>query len=73
MSLGDRVIILIDMGAGKVREETVTAGSAGGNVRTRLVDGSWYIEELTRTARSLRSVVVPDGRLVATIEVPKGR
>ena len=73
MSLGDRVIVLIDMGAGKVREETVTAGSAGGTVKPTFRDGSWHFEELTRSARPLRSVIVPEARLIATIEVPKGR
>ncbi len=73
MALGDKVIVLIDMGAGKVREEVVAAGSAGGKVETVLEHDLTSVREVTRSGRSIRSVVVPLGRLVATIDVPKGR
>ncbi len=73
MALGDKVIVLIDMGAGKVREEVVAAGSAGGIVAKRFVEGGVTVTELTRAGREIRSVNVPAGRLVATIDAPRGR
>lgn len=73
MSLGDRVIVLIDTGAGKVREETVEARSAGGNVVGVVGQFTARAEERTRNGRVIRSVDVPVARLIALIEVPRGR
>ena len=71
--LGDKVIVLIDMGAGKVREETVTAGSAGGTVKATRDPSGVVVAERTRNGRDIRTVAVPVARLIAVIEVPKGR
>ena len=73
MALGDSVIVLIDIGAGKVREEIVKAGSAGGNVKVKPDASGAIVSELTRNGRELRQVRVPLSRLVAIIEQPKGR
>lgn len=71
--LGDKVVVLIDMGAGKVREETIEARSAGGSVKPNIGLTFAVVSELTRNGREVRSVTVPVDRLLAAIEVPRGR
>lgn len=70
MALGDGVVVLIDAGAGKVREEEMRVNSAGGKISVGRLAGSFTIEEQTRTGRPLRRILVSEARLVAIIEKP---
>ena len=70
MAIRDRVRVLIDVGAGAVREEVVEATKEGGAVETYRKDGLTYLTETTWNGLARRTVTVADARVVAIIEEP---
>lgn len=71
MALGDKVLVLVDAGAGKVREEEVAATSAGGRIAVDRKDGWWEVQERTRNGTPKRTIRVTPERLVAIIDKPR--
>lgn len=72
MALGDEIEVLYDAGGSKPASEVVKAGTAGGSVRQTVgADAAVRVEELSRSGRPVRAVIVPLARLVAVIERPR--
>lgn len=70
MAIRDRVRVLIDVGAGEVREETVEVTKEGGTIDVYREDGRTSITETTWNGLARRTVTVADARVVAIIEEP---
>lgn len=70
MAIRDRVRVLIDVGAGEVREEVVEATKEGGGIDVYRADGRTNVTETTRNGLARRTVTVADERVVAIIEEP---
>lgn len=71
--LGDKVLVLVDVGNGATREEAVSATRAGGSVDVRVGDAWAIVEESSQSGAVVRSVRVPVDRVVAVIEEPRRR
>lgn len=70
MAIRDRVRVLIDVGAGEVREEVVEATKEGGATEVYRDAHGVHITETTRNGLARRTVTVADARVVAIIEEP---
>lgn len=70
MAIRDRVRVLIDVGAGEVREELVEVTKEGGTIDVYREDGRTSITETTWNGLARRTVTVADARVVAIIEEP---
>jgi len=70
VAIRDRIRVLIDVGAGSIREEVVEATREGGAVETHRDDGLTYITETNKNGLARRTVTVADARVVAIIEEP---
>lgn len=67
---GDRVVIVMDVGGGAVREFDVTATKAGRRVEVSMTRGTVEVTEVTRSGQAVRSARFMAARVVALVEHP---
>ncbi len=67
---GDRVVIVVDVGGGAVREFEVAATRAGRRVEVSLSRGTVEVSEVTRSGQPVRSARFMATRVVALVEHP---
>jgi hypothetical protein len=67
---GDRVVIVMDVGGGGVREFDVTATKAGRRVEVSMTRGTVEVTEVTRSGQPVRSARFMAARVVALVEHP---
>ena len=79
MTQGDRVTVIIDLGAGYTRDEVTEATLPGGRVVATLEDHDVTVEERSRPTKGnpdgalLRSSTFRRNSVIGVIEQPKGR
>jgi hypothetical protein len=67
---GDRVLVVVDVGGGAVREFEVSATKAGRRVEVSVARGSVEVTEVTRSGQPVRSARFMAARVVALVEHP---
>ena len=67
---GDRVLVVIDVGGGGVREFEVAATKAGRRVEVAMTRGTVEVTEVTRSGQPVRSARFMATRVVALVEHP---
>ncbi len=67
---GDRVIIVVDVGGGAVREFEIAATKAGRRVEVSTSRGTVEVTEVTRSSQPVRSARFMAARVVAMVEHP---
>lgn len=67
---GDRVLVVIDVGGGSVREFEVSATKAGRRVEVSIARGTVEVTEVTRSGQPVRSARFMATRVVALVEHP---
>lgn len=70
MALHDKVTVLIDVGAGAVREEVIVATVEGGAIDVLAETDPATFTEVTRKGLAVRTIGVARSRLVAYVEEP---
>ncbi|MBO0703294.1 MAG: hypothetical protein J2P38_10205 [Candidatus Dormibacteraeota bacterium] len=71
MARGDRVLVVMDVGAGQTQEFSVAATQAGRRVEVNTGSRQTTVSEVTRTGRPVRSAWFLTSRVVALIELPR--
>lgn len=67
---GDRVLVVIDVGGGGVKEFELTATKAGRRVEVAMTRGTVEVTEVTRSGQPVRSARFMATRVVALVEQP---